>query len=450
MATLNAGTGADGNATVSANKNISTETLVGRSYADMISYSCSAVDSGSCTTTTAPNGIVAGDEVLLINLQGTSSNYANVGNYETLIVDDVTSNTITFSTSKIKNYGDDGGDTNIGTSASNQRVMVQRVPQYADLTIDNGYTLTTNAWDGTKGGVLFFRVSGTFTSNGSVNVKGKGYRGGAGNTSGSPRNAYQGESYLGLGAISQAANGTGGGSSRDQASCWQTGAGGGGYGTAGTDGTDAAGACSYNGGTGGGTVGDAPLTKMYFGGGSGGPTRTTDPGPPGGGIIAIHATTADINGAINADGNDGTDSYVTGGGAGGSISIYAGTVYFTGSSVSSVGGVGGDNSYNIGGAGGDGRIAVYYATLGDSVASLDPAPYTDSGLELPYNITGTISTNGTVRVYDASWNFVKSEAVTAGSYQVSNLPNAGPFFVIAESSDGSKNAEIYKGVVPTQ
>jgi hypothetical protein len=57
--------------------------------------------------------------------------------------------------------------------------MLQRIPQYKDLTVNSGSTVTINAWDGKTGGVLFFRVSGTLTLNGTLSVDGKGYRGGA-------------------------------------------------------------------------------------------------------------------------------------------------------------------------------------------------------------------------------------------------------------------------------
>jgi hypothetical protein len=46
-----------------------------------------------------------GDEVLIINLQGTSTAYSNVGNYETLRIESINSNVITFKTAKTRYYG---------------------------------------------------------------------------------------------------------------------------------------------------------------------------------------------------------------------------------------------------------------------------------------------------------------------------------------------------------
>ena len=463
MATLNAGSGADGNATVSANTDISTTSLVGRGNADMVSYQCTSVGSNSCVASATPNGIAAGDEVLLLNWQGTSSNYGNVGNYETFIVDNVSSNTITFTTSKTKYYGDGtSDDTNIGTTSSNQRVLVQRIPQYNNLTVDNGYTLTgPDAWDN-FGGVFFIRVAGTATINGSISMTGKGYTGGYNNYS-NPNWYYRtGASYTGgpksviKGSSNWFTTSYAGGGARGgwNGSLWAAGAGGG-YGTAGTDGEDNTATDRTQGGS---TYGDAALTKLFLGSGGGAGDEQYQNGTylsDGGGIIAIFATTLDIYGSILCNGVQGDRSgqFQDGSGAGGSILLHAGNIYTRSSTFTATGGPAKKTNQPAsyyGGAGGDGRIAIHYATLGDSLASVDPTPYTDSGLQLPYSIAGTISENCTVRVYDQSWNFIKQEAASGGSYTVSNLPNAGPFHVVALPGTSSKNAKIYRDVVPTQ
>jgi len=82
MAQLNAGTGADGNATVSTNTNINTTSLVGRGYADMVAYNITAITTTGCTTSVAPDGIIVGDTILLISTQGPGDNSQvdNVGN----------------------------------------------------------------------------------------------------------------------------------------------------------------------------------------------------------------------------------------------------------------------------------------------------------------------------------------------------------------------------------
>jgi hypothetical protein len=447
MATLNAGSGADGNATVASNTNLNTASLIGRGYADMISYNCSSVGSNSCVATVAPNGIVAGDEVLLISLQGTQTNYANVGNYETFIVDNINVNTITFTTPKSNNYGNDGGDTNIGTATSNQRVMVQRVPQYENLTINNGFTLTADSFINTKNGVLFIRASDTVLINGSINMVSKGYRGGVASVVRDPLPGYPGEGIAGIGPNVSNTDNHGGG-------CGFNGgpenSAGGGYGTAGYPGSST---CP------GGTVyGEQTLQKLFMGGGGGGSPYYPKPSGDGGGIIAIFATTVDIYGTITADGyvgawrsTVGDERWMSGCSAGASILIHAGTIYTRSSTFTAIGGQladPGETPYHAGG--GDGRIAISYAALGDNLSAIDPVPYTDSGLELPYTIEGAASGDCSVRVYDSSWVFVKTQAVSAGSYQISNLPNAGPFFVIADPGAAETNLLGYKGVVPTQ
>jgi hypothetical protein len=81
-----------------------------------------------------------GDEVLLINLRGNSTSFVNAGNYETLRIQSISSNVVTFTTSKTKYYGDGSGDdTNIGVGTSAQAVMLQRVPNYTNVTVDASY-----------------------------------------------------------------------------------------------------------------------------------------------------------------------------------------------------------------------------------------------------------------------------------------------------------------------
>jgi len=466
MTTLNAGSGADGNATVSADKNISTESLVGRGYADMIPYQCSSVGSSSCVASEAPNGIVAGDEVLLINWQGISGDTDNVGNYETFIVDSINVNTITFTASKTKNYGNTGGDTNIGTGGTNQRVRVQRIPQYNNLTIDNGYTLTANdAWDTSTGGILFLRAAGTLLVNGSISMTGAGYTGGYNNYSGSwyyrtgaginggPRSALK--STTSWWSTSNLGGGARGG---HDGSKWACGAGGG-YGTVGEDGDDTDNVPETQGGS---TYGEETLAKLFLGSGGGSGEETGEESgdvlADGGGAIAIFTTTLDVYGNILCDGQTSVpvpslQNQPGGAGSGGSILIHAGTIYTRSSTFTAIGAIGDTTPQPgswKGGDGGDGRIAISYASLGDNLSAVDPTPYTDSGLELPYKISGTASENCTVRVYNSSWVFVTSEVVSAGAYEISNLPNAGPFYVISESDTSGRNLISYKAIVPTQ
>jgi len=143
---LDTGTGADGAITPAGTFNLNTSTSGGRTYADGIAYRIIApADAASSVTRfnagdTLSNGIAAGDEVLLINMQGASGDSGDVGNYEFLEVLSVTASTITFIGSITKSYD--------GTTASNQKVVVQRVPNYTSVTLDSTDSITASAWDG--------------------------------------------------------------------------------------------------------------------------------------------------------------------------------------------------------------------------------------------------------------------------------------------------------------
>jgi len=128
---------------------------------------------------TLPLGISTGDVVLLTNLQGDATNYGNVGNYEFLKVASVSSNTITFTTNIQNIYG----ATSSNSDLTGQKVILQRVPQYSNVTVNDGVTVTGNSWDGTKGGVFAMKANGTLTLNsgayggGIIDMNAKGYRG---------------------------------------------------------------------------------------------------------------------------------------------------------------------------------------------------------------------------------------------------------------------------------
>ncbi|MFC1639038.1 beta strand repeat-containing protein, partial [Patescibacteria group bacterium] len=118
--------------------------------------------------------------------------------------------------------------------------------------------------------------------------------------------------------------------------------GGGGYGGPGEPGGGGAGGTTYGSET-------AP-TDMGSGGGVDGGTGS------GGGVIRlVVSNTLSHSGVINANGGD-ASSGDSGGGAGGSIWIDAGTIICNTSTISADGG----NGYISGGDGGGGRIAIYY------------------------------------------------------------------------------------------
>jgi hypothetical protein len=377
------GDGADGDITVSTSKNLNTDIVAGgRSYADAISYTVSSISSNSLVASATVNGIVAGDEVLLINLGGDATNYDNVGESEFLKVDSVSGTTINFEEAISNVYG-------VGSNAdlTGQNIIVQRVPQYYNVTIQSGGTITADDWDGTDGGVLVFRAAGTVDvqSGGSIDMDGKGYTGGAGSAS---AGGTQGEAKSGAGSVSTSPHSEGGGGG-GAANC--QGGGGGGYGSAGGIGVRPGTSCGL-GSNQGATFGDANLASMSLGtgGGGGGVGYSTTggwiysggAGGDGGGIIYITANEIDsASGTITSDGGNGGNVSLPGGssqipagggggGTGGSIYLLADTSDVSGT-VTSSGGAGGttwtcargDAWCNLtdvatGGAGGDGRIRI--------------------------------------------------------------------------------------------
>ncbi|TAH38373.1 MAG: PKD domain-containing protein [Bacteroidetes bacterium] len=122
-----------------------------------------------------------GDLLFIIQMQGAQiifpddtsygyiQNYGNCGNYEFVQVASVpNSTTITLECALQKNY----------TSAG--RTQVIRVPRYSSLTINGSAVLTCPPWNGSTGGVLVVEVqySTMINGGGSIDVSGKGFRGG--------------------------------------------------------------------------------------------------------------------------------------------------------------------------------------------------------------------------------------------------------------------------------
>ncbi len=385
----NYGNGADGAITVSATKNINTQTIAsGRSYADGIAYRVIAPADSATTVTrysgsdTISNGIAVGDEVLLINMQGTSTDNTDVGNYEFMRVKTITTSVITFTTAITKSFD--------GTSASNQKVVVQRVPNYTTVTIDTSQTLNASAWEsltttptGTAGyytGLVAFRANGAVTVNGSISVNNLGYTAGTsfngtginGGGGGGGGNQRYGSS-AGNGASGGTCSGSGGGGG---------GGGGGGYEPAGSGG--GGGGCGAtsggvysngaNGGT-GGNSGAAGGTGAEGGGGGGG-------GGSGAGIGGSSGNRAGAGGggAANYGGSGGP-----GGGGGGGSNSAGGTGGHGGAGggsngVASAGTSSGDgNPGGNGGGGGGGGYASSVGGYGGSGGSSGTNGSTSSG-----------------------------------------------------------------------
>jgi len=428
---VDTGDGADGALAPTGTFNINTGTTEGRTYADGVAY---RVDASTATGTTIDrfsasdvlnNGIASGDEVLLISLQGASGDVADVGNYEFLEVSSVSATQLTFTTSIVNSYD--------GTTAADQRVVVQRIPNYTSVTLNSTDSLTASAWEalatapsGSAGrltGIVVLRATGTVDvqTGTSITVDGLGYIGGTGGTSDGGLN---GESYDGVGSAGTSSGGDdvtegsgggnpgtrgGGGSSNSglttsgNTAGTRGGGGGGGNvdGNIADDGAGGGGGGGYGfGGGGGGGGGDSTS------GGAGGSAASTSVNGGGGGAgsdgPAVGGVGGNAGSAAADDGSGGGDGGAVGSGDVTGLGGSGGTTTFTG--VGSAGGGGGGNystaalttiflgSGGGGGGGADsgvGRSQTTGATGGDGGGIIFIAANT-----ITITSTGTVTSDG--------------------------------------------------------
>lgn len=420
MPNLSLGDGSDGDITISSNA-ILQSTLItgGRSYADGVCYRVTSLSSSSATVTATPNGIVAGDELIIINVRSRTrtGNDDNVGNYEFIGVESIDGNTINFSSTKVNDYGDSGGDVNVST----HYVYVQRVPNYNNLTLNNGITLDSIAHTSNSSGVCVMKAKETMTIEGTINN----------DSDGAPVGSLGDGWNIGYG------NGVGG--------TYQAGAGAS-YGTVGEIGS---GDLILQPGV---TYGSADMAgKLHIGSSGGSGYRAGSgqrKGGLGGGTVFLMAMTLNISGIIDADGGKGqpTDNnyrYAGGSGSGGSILLHAGELIISG--TDNIRANGGTRTYNTsvagyGGAGGKGRIATFYATGNESAIAqaTNPDSYTGE-ITMPYGISGIIAgADGSVRItlHDKdSAQLLGTTSGTNGAYEMTT-PGTGPYDVIAKDVNG--------------
>lgn len=446
--TMATGTGDDGAITVTGTTNLTTQNLIaGRSCADggdAVDYVLSgsvAANASSLTLTQAPAAgcLASGDEILVIYMQGgASSDPSSVGEYETDLVAGVSGATLSLQTPLVNGYSASDGN------GHTQAVMVQRVPNYTNVTIQAGATLTASAWNGSTGGVLFFRATGTVTVHGSVDADGLGYAGGVATAPASSGEwAKTGDGVLPSKVASGGGDEDGGGGGIANQSGVNDSSGGGGGGNAGNGGAGAGRGVGGGSPSGSGAAfGTVSLTQLLLGGGGGagggadtgctGYSGTSYPavrggdGGAGGGIVAISAGTIAGDGAISADGSDGSKRPLNpnnpnaaslsgyngdgdppcggggGGGAGGSIFLSAGSgADLASGTLSATGGNGGAGVYygGAGGGGGGGAIllsVVSAATLGANVVT---APGGVSGTPTSGGSSATTGSSGAVTIW---------------------------------------------------
>ncbi len=374
-----------------------------------------------------------GDEIIIITMidPETDMNLNTVGRFEIHYISSVFQNQLFLDDYLEYNY----------TSSGGAKHQVLRIHNFTDVMV-NG-TMTCSNWDGTTGGVLIFRASGTLTisSTGLIHVDGKGYRGH--NRQGDNQHGYQGEGIFGTGVQSTApiGNGAGGGLHA------YGGGGGGGHAYVGGVGTGA------DPGQGGLTVGDSSLTRVFMGGagGTGGDNDGGNAANPnggfGGGIIMIAANQLNNFGIISSDGSAGQhggggNDGGAGGGAGGSILVQTVTLQ-NDSSITAYGGSGYAGG-STGGTGSVGRIHLVAKTL------VNTGTFAPAALESP--LAGIIhlplgdfaSTSGP---YSLDAMIIDEQGNTITSASVYYRVNNGGWNTVAMTGGFG---DIYFGSIPGQ
>lgn len=346
--------------------NLDAWSCVGRATPDIVkTKSVVNTNAGarSIIVSSVPNGLSVNDEILIINMEGTSSDYSNVGKYEIKKITGISDKTLTLDSALTNSYD--------GTT---QDIMIQRVPVYASVNIVQGSTLGVFSWNVETGGVLAFKSTGTVTVNGKVDMSGSGYFGG-GSFGFLNQYAFAGEGTSGMARQGQTENVQGGGGGGYIPTLRESGGGGGGsHATAGTNGDCgryySTGGCipGVGGGNGATSLYGAENNRLIFGGGGG---QGSQFGGYGGGIILIIADSITGTGRISADGADGKSGNYRcgsgGGGAGGTVMLSARSITLPDSNITVRGGTGGTGDPNLciinggslggnGGNGGSGRV----------------------------------------------------------------------------------------------
>lgn len=329
--TSSTGSGVDGNIGVAASVNCQTTDISiydGDTTADCAAINITALASAGATSITATNtNFYVGNEILIIQMSGTGA-----GNYETRKITGLTSTTAFVIDKPLTNSYQATG------------AQIVRIPNYKDVDVSSGGTLTVTAWNGTVGGILFFRASGRVTNAGSITTAALGFTGGSAGTGGGGGGAFtcngtqQNGDTSTAGTAGGAGNGTGAGAAGGAGGSVEGGEGGGGGGGSygGSGSTGAAGALGGTAGTGGtagaagSTYGDGSFSTLFLGSGGGG-------GGGGGGGRQGVATISCTSGASGAGGAGRAGGA---GGSGGGITVIAANSIENSGTISAAGGSG--------------------------------------------------------------------------------------------------------------
>lgn len=235
-------------------------------YAPVLQVTAVGAQSVSVTGAYA-DAFQPGDEALLIELQGAGvSAVAAAGAWELLTVARSAGGQVTFTGPVLGVYGQQPG-----AALAGEKVVLQRVPHFTNLTVPAGAALNAGAWNGATGGVVALRVAGRAAVAGAIHADQLGYRGGDAPDS---VHGQAGESYGGVAPVSagNAGSNYGGGGGGylcgdanhlSQLDTW--------YGSGGSH----AGVGSSTCGAPGATYGAPSLSLLFFGSGSGSQDENT-------------------------------------------------------------------------------------------------------------------------------------------------------------------------------
>ena len=375
---------------------------------------------------------------------------------------DSSGGTLTIQTGTVNSYAN---ANYVSGSSGQKRFQVIRVPQYSSATLAG--TVTAPAWNGNTGGVVVFDVAGILNlGSRTIDVSGKGFRGGQGRTlsggsgsssdyrfnasrthsgskaegiAGTPRYVWDGttatdtgvEGYpsgsYGRGAPANA--GAGGTDGNPATNDQNSGGGGGGNGGAGGMGGNSWSSNLTAGGLGGAAV-TPTVRRLVLGGGGGSGTsnngsETTASGANGGGIVILRVGSVTGSGTINANGNSATQAAPTccddgagAGGAGGSILLLTGSGSLTGITANANGGNGGSTHGGSAtttdphgpGGGGGGGVILSNASLGTASRTGGTAGYTSGGTSNHYNAQDGASGYASASITEASVTDVKASS----------------------------------------
>ncbi|HSC87307.1 MAG TPA: hypothetical protein VLC09_08565 [Polyangiaceae bacterium] len=352
---------------------------------DIVSYRVVALAGNQVELDVAPGAgcLSAGDELLLIKLQGHEGNQINVGRFELARMLDGDARQVQLVSPALGSYGEAEG-TNDGLTLGGTWLV--RVPNYSRVVVEPGASLQGRAWSGDGAGVLVMRALGDWIVDGLVSMNEAGFRGGPSVVE-ALGDGVAGESALGPLTVGRPPNGGGGGGGsgdRTTSGCVQDGnaGGGGGHVAAGED-ARVLDHCDGEGrGLGGLAYASAGRLFLGAGGGSGGVDNVRVDNPPsgaggaGGGLVFLLGQSLSGVGSIEARGAAGVGDepgfecetgYETtrcydhsgpgGGGAGGTIRLAVAQLGDVALRVDGgPGGNGFDGSTGDGGAGADGVI----------------------------------------------------------------------------------------------